>query len=73
MTKIVSIQLDKVNGKTSESVKISYLESDEVEITASTQTITFETDKNISTYDIVLNSSRFGIEKCVDLLASATE
>lgn len=26
-----------------------------------------------STYDIVLNSSRFGIDKCVDLLASAAE
>lgn len=52
---IFPISLYKVNGKTSESVKISYLESDEVEITASTQTITFETDKNISTYDIVLD------------------
>lgn len=55
------------NGKTSESVEISYLESDEVVVTSSTQTITLTTDKEIDTYNIELDEDLMRDSYYIDL------
>lgn len=55
------------NGKTSENVTISYLESDEVVVTSTTQSITLNSDKEIDTYDIVLDDSLMRESYYIDL------
>lgn len=64
---VFPISLYKVNGVTSENVVISYLESDEVVITSSTQSITLDTDKNIGTYEIVLDEDLMRDSYYIDL------
>lgn len=61
------ISLYKISGKSSESVKITYLESDETVITASTKSITLTSNKNIDTYKIELDEETMRDAYFIDL------
>jgi hypothetical protein len=58
------------NGKTSETVTIKYLESDEVETSSSTQTLTLNKDKMFDTYTITLDEEKMRDSYYVDLIFS---
>lgn len=64
---IFPISLYNFSTKTSENVTISYLESDETVITSTTQTITLESGKKISTYDINLDEGHMRDSYFIDL------
>lgn len=64
------ISLYKINGITSENITISYLESDETEITATTKAITLTSDKNIDTYKIDFDENTMRDSYYIDLTFS---
>lgn len=64
------ISLYKIKEVTTESVTISYLESDETEIFNETKTINLDSGKNISTYSIPLNEAHMRDSYFIDMAFS---